>query len=188
MERRRTDAHNSQSPGSGYLIIMLGLSQVARSWYRSVTVTVHSIAAAVLPPARLRAALCGPERSARHPLDAVEETGAAERPADAFRLPQPLEQDGIGLLVEKIRKVRIAFADRSKRRKPVGTAPQVRAHARPRPVLRPPDETRPNRIERYIAQRRRKVIFVAPAGCICGRIRGGFVAINRWEEDFRGKS
>jgi hypothetical protein len=126
----------------------------------AVTVTVHSIPAAVLPPARLRAALCGPEGSARHPLDTVEETGAAERPADAFRLPQPLEQDGIGLLVEKIRKVRIAFADRSERGKPVGAAPQVRTHARPRPVLRPLDKAGPNRIERYIAQRCREMIFV----------------------------
>jgi hypothetical protein len=123
-------------------------------------VTVHLIRIATGPRGRLWAALSGSERTARHALDTVEESSAAERPADAFCLPQLFEQDGVRFLVEEIGKVWKALADRSECREPVGAAPHVGAHTRPRPVLRPRDKARPDWVERYIAQRRREMIFV----------------------------
>jgi hypothetical protein len=125
-----------------------------------ITVTVHLTPVAAIPCGRLRAALSGSERTARHAFDTVEEGGAAERPADAFCLPQLFEQRGIRFLVEEIGKAWKALADRSECREPVGAAPHVGAHTRPRPVWRTRDKARPDRIERYVAQSCREMLFV----------------------------
>src|SRR6185369_8757340 len=86
---------------------------------------------------RFRAALARFERAPGQPFDASEKAVVAERPSDALRGAQRCEQFLLWRRVEQVAEAGKAIPDRSQCRQAVVFAAQMRARARPSPVLRP---------------------------------------------------
>src|SRR5260370_3911137 len=107
-----------------------------------------------------RPALAWFEKTPGPSLDAGEKAIVSERPANALCGAQGSKQVRLRLAGKQIGEVRKAIPDRRQRGEAVVLAAQMRARARPAPILRPPHQPRPHRIERHIAQRRREMCFV----------------------------
>lgn len=73
---------------------------------------------------------------------------------------QGVEQIVVRLGREQIGELRKTISDRRQRGHAVVLAAQMRAGARPASILCPRHQSRPHRIERHVAQRRREMLFV----------------------------
>jgi hypothetical protein len=109
---------------------------------------------------RFRPALARLEGAFGQPLDAGEKAIVAKRPADTLGGAQRCEQVRLRRTREQIGKIGETILDRRQLGEPVVLAAQMRARARPPPILCPLDQPRPHRVERHIPQRRREMLLV----------------------------
>src|SRR5262249_3265874 len=111
-------------------------------------------------PTGLGAALAGCEGAPGEPLQTRGEGLVAERTAGAFRGPQPRQCVLVPRLGKKFAERREALEHRAERRQPVVPSIEVRAHARPAPVLGACHQACPHRVQRNVADGGGQVLLV----------------------------
>jgi hypothetical protein len=112
---------------------------------------------------RLRPALVRLEATLGHALDARQEPIVSERPPDALGRAQAREGFGVFAIRfrgEQVGKAREAVTNGRADRDAIVLADEMRARARPAPVLRAGNKPGAHRIERHVAQRGGKVLLV----------------------------
>jgi hypothetical protein len=149
-------------------LVGLNVSAINQLYYfdkQGVTVTVHLIPRDLRFPLRawFRPTLLRLEAALGDPLDPRQKPVVSKRPADALGRAQVRE--GLGVTAvrfsrEQVGKVREAVTNGCAGREPIVLAGEMRARARPAPVLRADDQPRAHRIERHVAQGGREMILV----------------------------
>lgn len=109
---------------------------------------------------RLRPAFAGFVDASSASLDAGEKAIISERPANALGGAQTSEQIGLRFAGKQIGKVGKAISDGCQSGDTIVSTAQMRARARPPPILSTIDQPRPHRVERHIAQRRGEMLLV----------------------------